>query len=183
MEKSKQKLVLDHLYLPKVMASAYKVKGIEFEDLVQEGNIGLIMAADRFDVERGVKFSTYAHYWVSEAIFSALTSKSRTVRLPAHIVSLKLQIFKFTEKFILSLGYAPDAALIAKEFKIGKAQVEKILNLTTEHTGDWDPVEECTIEEELEQENTIEHVIKAIRTLGLKEQLILGMKFGLLKSL
>ena len=183
MEKALEDLIKEHLYLPKVLASRYRRNGIDYEDLVQEGNIGLIKAANKFDPTREVKFSTYAHFWVKQAVFDALTSKSRTVRLPSHIVALKLQVYKFTENFLLSTGFEPDAALIAKELKVGKHQVESVLSITTEHMGDWEPLEDCTIEDECEQENTMEHVLAAVRTLSLKEQIIVGMKFGFLKSL
>lgn len=183
MEKDKVEMIETHLYLPKVIASRYRNKGLEFEDLVQEGNIGLIKAVERFDPDREVQFATYAHYWVKQSILDAITTKSRTVRLPAHVVSLKLRVFKFTENFLLSVGFEPDVDLIAKELKVDKHLVENVLGITTEHIGDWEPIEECTIEQECEHENTMEHVLEAIRTLSLKEQLILGMKFGLLKSL
>ena len=183
MEKHLEKLVEEGMYLPKVLAAKYRNKGIDYEDLVQEGYIGLIKATKGFDPTREVKFTTYAYFWVRQAIFDAITTKSRTVRLPSHVVSLKLKVYKFTENFILSTGYEPDAELIARELKVDKYLVENILNITTEHIGDWEPIEECTIEEDLEQEDTIQHIIKAIKTLSLKEQLILGMKFGILKSL
>ncbi|MEA2091654.1 MAG: sigma-70 family RNA polymerase sigma factor [Campylobacterota bacterium] len=180
MEKS---IIEEHLYLPKVMAARYKSKGIEYDDLVQEGNIGLLQAAKRFDSERGVKFSTYATFWVKQAVLDAITAKSRTVKLPAHIVSLKLKVYKFSEKFLLSTGFEPDIELIAKELKVDKYKVEQVLNITTEHTGDWEPIEDCTIEDEIEQENTMEHVLRAIRSLSIKERLIIGMKYSLLKSI
>ena len=183
MEKAVVDLIETHLHIPKVMGARYRCKGLDYEDLVQEGNIGLIKAAERFDPDREVKFSTYAFYWVRQAVLDAITTKSRTVRLPAHVVALKLQVYKFTENFLLSVGFEPDAELIAKELKVGKHQVESILSITTEHTGDWEPIEDCTVEQECEHENTMEHVLVAIRTLSLKEQIIIGMKFGLLKSL
>ena len=183
MEKALVKLIEDHLYLPKVIASRYRCKGLDYEDLVQEGNIGLIKAVERFDPGREVQFSTYAYFWVRQAVLDAITTKSRTVRLPAHIVALKLQVYKFTENFLLTMGFEPDAELIAKELRVGKHEVERILTITTEHVGDWEPIEDCTIEQECEHDNTMEHVLVAIRTLSLKEQIIIGMKFGVLKSL
>ena len=183
MEKSVEQLIKDHLYLAKVIAAKYRNKGLDYEDLVQEGSIGLIKAVKKFDATREVQFSTYAYFWVRQSILDAITSKSRTVRLPAHIVALKLKIYKFTENFILTVGFEPDIDLIAKELKIDRHMVDSILNITTEHVGDWEPIEECTVEEECEQEDTMEHIIRAIRTLSPKEQLILGMKFGILKSL
>ena len=126
---------------------------------------------------RLVAMESIDHDHSNKAVLDAITTKSRAIRLPAHIVSLKLRVFRFTENFLLSMGFEPDVELIAKELKVDKYQVEKVLSITTEHTGDWEPIEECTIEEELEQENALDNIVIAIRTLSLKEQLILGMKF------
>ncbi len=180
MEKTLEGLVLDHIYIAKIMARKYKSKGVDYEDLVQEGTIGLIKAANKFDFDRGVKFSTYATFWVRQAIFENITNRSRTIRLPSNIVQLKLKIFKFIEEFFLTVGYEPDNKVIARELKVSCAQVEKILSLNTEHTGDWEVAEEATIEAEVEKEDNMKHTINAIRQLQPNEQLILGMKFGIL---
>ncbi len=176
-------LIRDHLYIAKYIARKYKNNNIPYEDLVQEGYIGLIQAVKHFDPDRGVKFSTYATFWVKQAILDAVTSKSRTIRLPAHIVQLKLKVFKFMENFILSLGYEPDVELIAKELQEPVAKIRQVLELTTEHTGDWEVQEDNDIEDVIEHEDEIKHAIEAIRGLSDKEKLILGMKFGFLKSL
>ena len=183
MEKALEQLVLDHMYLAKTIAAKYRNKGIEYNDLVQEGLIGVIKAAKKFDPERGVKFSTYATFWVKQAIFETITNKSRTIRLPSNIVQLKLKIFKFREEFFLAMGFEPDNEIIAKELQVSKSNVQKVLDLNTEHMGDWEAIEESTIEIDLEQEDDLKHIINAIRQLSLKEQLILGMKFGILNDI
>jgi RNA polymerase primary sigma factor len=172
-------LVQDHLYIASYMARKIKNNALTYEDLYQEGCIGLIKAAEKFDDSRGVKFSTYANWWVKQAIYDALTSKSRTIRLPSHIVSLKLKIFKFIENFILTTGYEPDNELIAKELRVNKYQVEEILNFNTEYTGDWEVSEEV-VEDQVEAEDTMSHVLTAVDCLNSKEKLIIAMKFGLL---
>jgi len=177
------KLILDHLYLAKIMAKKYINKGVDYEDLVQEGTIGLLKAAKKFDPERGVKFSTYATFWVRQAIFEVITNKSRTIRLPSNVVQLKLKIFRFMEEFFLNNGFEADNAMIAHGLKISIGKVDNILSLNTEHTGDWEPMEESCIVEDLEQEDSLKHVINAIRQLKLNEQLILGMKFGILEKI
>ena len=182
MDKAIEQLIQDHLYLPRVVAAKYKNHGLDYEDLVQEGNIGLIKAAERFDTERGVKFSTYANIWVRQAIFEAITTKSRTIRLPNHIVSLKLKVFKFIDSFVLSVGFEPDIDLIAKELKVDKHHVEQVLSLTTEHMGAWEVSEEATIEDVVEHNDTMQHIIKALKELTPKERIIVAMKFGLLKA-
>jgi len=176
-------LVKDHMYIAKIIASKYTRTTYGYEDLIQEGCIGLIKAAAKFDKSYKVKFSTYASFWVKQAIFEALTSKSRTIRLPSHIVSLKLKVFKFRENFLLSLGFEPDVAIIAKELKIDAHLVDQVLNLTTEYTGSWEPASENLIEAEVEQSDTLEHTIEAIRKLSKREKLILAMKFGILKDI
>jgi len=178
---SPKELVEEHLYLAKIFASKFRNKGLEYEDLLQEGYIGLIKAASKFDYAYEVKFSTYANFWVKQTIFDALTTKSRTIRLPNHIVALKLKVFKFTENFLLSTGFEPDADIIAKELKVDKYQVEKVMDLTTEHTGAWEVIEEATTEDLIEHDDSIDHVVRAIRLLSPKEKLIMAMKFGLLK--
>jgi RNA polymerase primary sigma factor len=183
MEKALEKLVLDHLYLAKTMASRYRNKGVDYNDLVQEGYIGLLKAVRKFDKDRGVKFSTYATFWVKQAILETITNRSRTIRLPSNLVQLKLKIFNFTEEFFLSMGYEADENIIARELKVPVSQVSKILNLTTEHTGDWEPFEESTVEDSLVAEDELKHVINSIRQLSLNEQLILGMKFGILADI
>ena len=183
MEKALEELVTSHLYLAKTIASRYRNKGVEYEDLVQEGYIGLLKAVKKFDPDREVKFSTYATFWVKQAILETLTSRSRTIRLPSNIVSLKLKIFRFTEEFFLAMGYEADEKIIAKELKVSIGNVHKVLNLTTEHTGDWEPYEETTIEDELEKEDELKQIVNAIRQLSLNEQLILGMKFGILAEI
>jgi RNA polymerase primary sigma factor len=173
----------DYLYIARYVAKRYSRHGIDFEDLVQEGSIGLVKALDKFDPDRGVKFSTYATFWVRQAILEAITNKSRTIRLPAHVVSLKLKVYHFMENFVLMLGYEPDYALIAKELKVEIHKIKEVLELTTEHTGDWEAREECTIEDVLVEEDTYNRVIESIKQLSNKEQLILGMKFGILTKL
>lgn len=176
-------LIMSGVYIPKVLASKYKNKGIDFEDLIQEGYIGLIIASKNFDPAREVKFTTYAYFWVRQSILDAITSKSRTIRLPAHIVAIKLRVYKFIENFVFTLGYEPDVDLIAKELKVERHLIIQILGLNTEHIGDWEPFVECTIEDDLEQEDLITKIKKEIKHLNPKERLIIGMKFGILKSI
>lgn len=175
-------LVLEHLYIPNTMARKYKGK-VEYEDLVQEGVIGLIKAAQKFDPDKGAKFSTFAYFWVRQAMFTSLTSKSRTIRLPTHVVALKLRIYKFMETFFMSVGFEPDSAIIAKELKVDKYLVDEALANTTEHTGDWEVSEESTIEDLLEREDSIFYLKKLIKTLPDKEKIVLGLKYGFLKSI
>ena len=175
----KAKLIESHLYLSKVIARHYKSNTMAYEDLVQEGYIGLIKAADRFDPDRGVKFSTYATYWVKQAILESLTSKSRLIRLPSNVVSLKLKINKFIDTFLLSMGYIPDNKLIAKELKESVSKIDQVTKLTTEYTGDWEVAEENNIVEILEISNDYDHLLDVIKSLTPKEKLLLILKFNL----
>lgn len=186
MEKSvRDELVMSHVYLAKITARKYSNKGMEYEDLVQEGMIGLVRATKSFDEDRGVKFSTYAIYWVKQAILQCLTSKSRVIRLPNHIVTNKLKVNKFKQVFLEDFGFEPDVDIIAKELCMTPGHVEQVLKLTTENLSVVDyeiGMEDAEASELVESEDQMNHVVLAIRKLNKKERLIMGMKFGLINK-
>ena len=176
-------IVLEHMYLARMMAKKYSNKGMDYEDLVQEGVVGLVKAAQHFDPEAfDNKFSTYAVYWVKQSVLDALTTKSRIIRLPNHIVNAKLKVFRFMESFVRSFGFEPDIDVIAKELKMPKHHVEQVLNLTTEKMSiiDYELGDESFETEEIvEHEDDMKHVIIALRRLSLKERFVMALKFGL----
>jgi RNA polymerase sigma factor (sigma-70 family) len=180
-----EELIMEHMYLAKVTARKYSNKGVDYEDLVQEGMVGLVRATKSFDPDRGVKFSTYAMYWVRQAILSCLTSKSRTIRLPNHIVANKLKVNKFKQIFMENFGFEPDIAIIARELEMDKNHVAQVLGLTTEHmvSSEFDVgMEDEQASKIVEDESHMNQVVKAIRTLSAKERLVIGMKFGLVNK-
>jgi RNA polymerase primary sigma factor len=176
-------VILEHAYLARMIASRYKNKGMAYEDLVQEGMLGLVRATKTFDPDRGVKFSTYAVYWVKQAVLECLTSKSRVIRLPNHIVANKLKVNKFKQVFVEDFGYEPDIDIIAKGLGMEKSHVEQVLKLTTENLSIVDyeiGIDEDEASQLVESEDHMNHVVAAIKKLGPKERFVIGLKFGLI---
>lgn len=181
----------DHMYIAKIMARRYSSKSIPYEDLVQEGYIGLIKAQERYDPSFGTKFSTYATFWVKQSIIEALTNKSRTIRLPSHIVNYKLKIYKYVEKHLLTQASEPEPKLIAADLNIKLHIVELILGLSTENLTQYEyeeqldyniSDEDVALNEVIEDER-VAIVIRYIKMLSKKDQIVLGLKFGILHKL
>lgn len=183
--------IVAHLYLPKVKARLYFNKNLAYDDLVQEGNLGLVKAARRYDPSFGTKFSTYAEFWVKQSIIEAITNKSRTIRLPSHIVNFKLKIYRFVESYLRSHEDEPTAKLIAEQLDIKLHIVELILGLNTEHLSNYETEEQldysaCSDEailDEVIEDQRISIVLDYIKGLSKKDQVVLGLKFGILNRL
>jgi len=180
-------LVTTHLYIAKYLARRYSRSSAPFDDLYQEGCIGLIKASKKFEVERGFKFSTYATWWVRQAILSSLTTSTRTIRLPSHIVQLKLKIFRFSEAYLNQHGKEPSLEEIGTEIDLEVHKVEKILNLQLEVDIDnfeaFMTKDEDNELEKLEKEEEHDHVVNKLTNLTLKEKIVIGLQYGLLSKI
>lgn len=180
-----------HMYIAKILARRYANRNIPYEDLVQEGYVGLIKAQGKYDPSFGTKFSTYATWWVKQSIIEALTNKSRLIRLPSHVVNYKLKIYKYVEKYLLTHAKEPTPELISSTLDIKIHLVEMVLGLSTENLAQYEheeqldhnvSAEDLVLDEVIEDER-ITIVLNYIKRLSLKDQVVLGLKFGILHKL
>ncbi len=192
---ARARMIEANLRLVVAIGKKYINRGLQFSDIIEEGNLGLIRAVEKFQYERGFKFSTYASWWIKQAIERAIVNQTRTIRLPVHIAEIVNSYMRATRQLTQSLGRDPSIEEIAKKMKVTVDKVRSISQVVRE-TYSLDMLigdqEEDTLKDILQDNNALspasvsddirrrEHIDEWLQQLSVSERKVIELRFGLL---